>query len=342
MSLSIELCERGLVPDAIARAGIRRLLRQRLKSEDRGSTAANAAATATLIGELGAGPIAAVPEKANEQHYEVPSELFALMLGPNRKYSSCYWPPECHDLADAEKAALDVTIDRAQLTDGQAILELGCGWGSLTLEMARRFPNASITAVSNSATQRQFIVDAAASEGIDQRLTVITADINDFRPDGLFDRVVSVEMFEHMRNHHELMQRIATWLNDEGKLFVHIFTHRSLTYLFEDRSRQDWMSRYFFSGGIMPAADYLARFQDSLRLNQQWTWNGRHYQRTCDAWLANMDNRRGDILPIMRQTYGDDAGRWFQRWRMFHLACSELFGFDEGNEWFVSHYRFEK
>ena len=343
MERLIDWMERGYVADVVLRAGIRKLLRKRLSNVDQGSCERNQERLENLIAEFSDGPIAVVPEKANEQHYEVPPELFRLMLGPKRKYSSCVWPEGAADLAAAEDAALQATCERADLEDGQAILELGCGWGSLTLWMAKQFPDAKITAVSNSASQREYILSQAKSDGIDKNLTVITADMNDFAPNGNFDRVVSVEMFEHMRNHQLLMQRISGWLKPAGKLFVHIFCHQCFTYKFTDDSQADWMSRNFFSGGIMPGDDLLGRYQRDLALVRRWRWNGQHYQKTCEAWLANLDKNRSQAIEVLKGTYGEaDAFRWFNRWRTFHMACSELFGFNGGQEWWVGHYLFEK
>lgn len=341
MERLIDWTERGLVPDFLVRFGIRRLLKKRLENVDAGSELANAEREKALIEEFSEGPLALVPEKANEQHYEVPAELFRLTLGERLKYSSCYWPEGVNTLDAAEEEALQVTCERAELEDGLKILELGCGWGSLSLWMAERYPNAEIVSVSNSRSQREFILARAEERGIGRNLTVLTSDINDLQLDITFDRVVSVEMFEHVRNHRRLFQNISNWLTPEGKMFVHIFCHRDLTYKFQDEQKSDWMSRYFFSGGIMPGRDLFAQYQDHLSLDQQWDWNGSHYQLTCEAWLANMDQNRDRIMAVLRQTYGQkDAIRWFNRWRMFYLACSELFGYRNGEEWFVGHYLF--
>ena len=343
MERLIDWMERGYVADPLLRFGIRQLLRKRLSNVDQGSCELNQARQEELIAEFAAGPIALVPEKANEQHYEVPAELFRLMLGPRRKYSSCHWPPSVEDLASAEDASLAETCARAEIENGMDILELGCGWGSLTLWMAEHYPDSQITAVSNSSSQREFIVAEAERRQIGQNLTVITADMNDFNPSDNYDRVVSVEMFEHMQNHQLLMQRISDWLKPAGKLFVHIFCHRSLTYKFTDESNADWMSRNFFSGGIMPSDDLLGRYQRDLTLARRWRWNGQHYQKTCEAWLANLDHNRTEAISLLRETYGQEDGfRWFNRWRTFHMACSELFGYRNGNEWWVGHYLFEK
>ena len=339
----IDWTERGCMPDKLVRMGIRRLLKKRLAAVDQGSSVANRKRLDALIEEFSNGPLALVPEKANEQHYEVPAELFVKTLGQRLKYSGCYWPEGVADLNQAEEAALAKSCEHAELVDGMDVLELGCGWGSLSLWMAEHYPNAKITSVSNSASQREFILRRAQERGVDANLNVITCDINDLQCQQKFDRVVSIEMFEHVRNHKELFRRIAGWLTDDGRLFAHIFCHRQWTYKFEDQGSSDWMSRYFFSGGIMPGNDLFLQYQDDLTLQQQWTWNGMHYQKTCEAWLRNMGKNRSQIMPLLEETYGEkDAVRWFNRWRMFYLACSELFGFREGQEWWVSHYLFSK
>lgn len=336
------LCERGLVPDVLLRAGIRRLCAQRLREESAAQPALAAARYAERIAELRQSPVAIHTDAANRQHYELPPAFFRACLGPRMKYSACYYPRGDESLAEAEDAMLALYAERAALADDQDILELGCGWGSLTLWMAERFPRARITAVSNATSQRQFIEEQCKRRGL-HNVRVLTCDVNRLDlPSAAFDRCVSVEMFEHMRNYATLFDRIGAWLRPSGKLFVHIFCHRTLLYPFESEGKGNWMGRHFFTGGLMPAADTLLWFQGALRIEQRWLLDGSHYQRTANHWLANQDAKRKSILPILAQAYGPAASLMFQRWRMFWMACAELFGYDHGREWMVAHYRFAK
>ena len=340
-SLAVQWAEQGRMPDAFVRAGIRRLLRERLADIRAGDPAAAAEVAAAFALEMRAAPVALVPQLANEQHYEVPAEFFAQALGRHRKYSGCWWPAGVDTLDEAEAAALGETCLRAGLADGQEVLELGCGWGSLSLWMAQGYPGSRITVVSNSHSQRGYIEGEARRRGL-ANLRVLTADINSFDPGGRFDRIVSVEMFEHMRNWPELFRRVRSWLRPAGRFFMHVFVHRSTPYAFEARDAGDWMSRHFFSGGMMPSDDLPLFFQDHLRVVRRWRWDGTHYERTANAWLANMDARRAAILPVLEAAYGaGNAGLWWTRWRIFFMSCAELFGYHRGSEWWVGHYLFE-
>jgi cyclopropane-fatty-acyl-phospholipid synthase len=342
----VDVAERGWVPETLLRWGIRALLVQRLWEQRRSECEPGAddprAGFSRFLQELASSPIALVPEKANEQHYELPAEFFTRVLGPRMKYSCCYWPPGVTSLATAEEKMLELTALRADIRNGQRVLDLGCGWGSFSLWLAERYPQVDVVAVSNSRGQREYIEERARSIGL-PNLTVQTADVNEFVPEGTFDRVVSVEMFEHVRNHAELMRRIAGWLRPGGKLFVHIFVHRHYAYPYTTEGETNWMGKYFFTGGLMPSDDLLLRHQRHLVLAQHWRLDGRHYQRTARAWRERLEAQRGVVLPVLAEVYGRGTeDRWFQRWRLFFLACEELFGFRNGKEWWVSHYLFEQ
>lgn len=342
-SLATRLLERDVLPDWLIRAGIRRLVAQRLAGETRGTPEEQQRRLMDFVARLRASPVAINTADANEQHYEVPTEFFTRVLGRHMKYSCCYYAPGVDGLDAAEAEMLRITTERAGIQDGDRVLELGCGWGSLSLWLAQRYPGSRITGVSNSAPQRRFIEARAAELGL-ANLRILTCDVNTLElPEAAYDRVVSIEMFEHLRNYRTMLARIGRWLRPGGALFVHIFCHARHAYPFETQGEHNWMGRYFFTGGLMPAWDTLTHFQDDLRLEQRWQVDGRHYQRTADAWLANHDVNAEAVMTVMRQTYGDaGAALWNQRWRIFWMACAETFGFAGGGQWLVGHYLFRK
>ncbi len=333
VSRIIGTAEHVPLPDVVIRAAI-----QRMCSRTATRLAGEADNDASFAQAMAARAIAEHADAANTQHYEVPAAFFALVLGPNRKYSSCFYKEPASTLQEAEEEALRQTVTHADLADGQAILELGCGWGSLSLWMARQFPNSPVTVVSNSHSQREHIERQAASRGL-KNLAVITADMNVFDPQRQFDRIVSVEMFEHMINWRELLTRLRSWLAPDGRFFMHVFTHRSGAYLFDRANTEDWIAQHFFTGGVMPSHHLIRQYADLFEVEKEWRWSGKHYQRTALDWLHNFDANRDQIEAVLRPVYRNHTALWMRRWRWFFLATSGLFGYADGSEWGVSHYR---
>lgn len=335
------LLKKDVLPDPLIRLGVRQKTKSRIKSLEKMDVAEKEAFLMDFIKERSQGPIAINTGDANDQHYEVPSEFFDLVLGKHKKYSCAYWE-EGDSLDDAEERMLDLVCKRAGIEDGQKILDLGCGWGSFSLYAAIRFPNAHITAVSNSNNQRNYIEEIAERKSI-KNLKVTTCDINDLVLDEKFDRVVSIEMFEHMRNYYTLFKKVAEFLNDQGKLFVHVFCHCQVPFTYEVKSSSDWMAKYFFTGGTMPSRDMFHFFNHDLRVIQQWAVNGNHYSKTLEAWLKKMDKQKDLVMPILEEREGPEHSvKWWSYWRIFFIACSEFFAINGGGEYFVAHYLFEK
>jgi cyclopropane-fatty-acyl-phospholipid synthase len=321
-------------PDSILRGAIDLLVAR----TDRRLTVSLPAETSRFAKTMTSFPVAMHTADANAQHYELPERFFGLVLGPRRKYSCCLFASADTSLAEAEEQALAETASHADLHDGQSILELGCGWGSLSLWMAEHFPNARIVAVSNSHSQRTYITGEAVKRGL-ANLMAVTADMNDFSTDQTFDRIVSVEMFEHMANWQVLLARMNGWLGPGGRAFIHVFSHAVAPYRFDHDNPADWIAKHFFTGGLMPSHGLMHEFPDSFIVEQDWRWNGDHYRRTADAWLMNYDANAQEIGAILHEVYGKEAELWRRRWRLFFLATSGLFGHSDGNAWGISHYR---
>ena len=334
VSNMIGTAERVPLPDVIIRAAIQQLCSRTATRLASG----NAESDALFADEMAARAIAEHTDAANAQHYEVPAAFFACVLGPNRKYSSCFYREPTSTLQEAEEEALRQTVEHADLADGQSILELGCGWGSLSLWMARQFPHSPVVAVSNSNSQREYIESEAQLRDL-RNLRVITSDMNGFDPHQKFDRIVSVEMFEHMMNWRALLTRVRSWLAPDGRFFMHVFTHRAGAYLFDRSNREDWIAQHFFTGGVMPSHHLVWQYADVLEVEKEWRWSGTHYQRTALDWLNKFDAQRDEIEDVLGPVYGSDTGLWMRRWRWFFLATAGLFGYADGSEWGVSHYR---
>jgi cyclopropane-fatty-acyl-phospholipid synthase len=334
--------ERDLLPDWLLRRAIRRQVRAHLARYERLGATERQARKLALIDRFRHSPIAVHTDAANAQHYELPAEFFQLVLGKHLKYSACYWPDGVQTLEAAEEAMLRLTCERAGVQDGMAILDAGCGWGSLTLWVAQHYPRCQVTALSNSRRQQAYIEQQAHDRGL-ANVALCAADIAEFDTDQRFDRVLSIEMFEHMKNYEQLMANIARWLKPGGKLFVHHFSHRENTYEFVHTDPDDWMARYFFTGGTMPSDDLLLYYQRDLTVAEHWRIDGTHYQRTLNAWLKRLDDQRGQVKQIMARVYGaDQALRWLVYWRLFFMGCAEVFGINNGQEYFVTHLLFEK
>ena len=340
IDIIIGLIEKGRLPDFIVRYCIRQLIKQRLKQEDSDNPELTSDSFNHFLKVLKQSPLAIETDAANQQHYEVDARFYSFALGQRKKYSSCYYKNN-ESLDHAEENMLQLYSERGQFSDGQEILELGCGWGSLTLFLAQKFPQSQITALSNSHSQREYILNKAQQLKL-TNIKIITEDINVFEIDKKFDRIVSIEMFEHVRNYQQLFEKIASWLKTDGLLFIHVFCHRYLMYPFIAEGSDNWMGKHFFSGGQMPAADTFLFFQKQLNIQQRWINNGKHYEKTSNHWLKNMDNNKLEVMEVFREIYGDDYELWFHRWRVFFMSCAELFGFNDGNEWLVSHYLFSK
>ncbi|MCC6782999.1 MAG: class I SAM-dependent methyltransferase [Planctomycetes bacterium] len=336
-----KLLDSGLLPDWLIRIGIRRLLNARLREQGAGGFEAAHRGTMAWLRTLRTSGIALETAAANAQHYEVPAELYRLTLGPRLKYSSGLWSDGVQDLAGAELAMLELYAQRARLVDGQDVLDLGCGWGSFALWAAERFPRSRILGVSNSASQRGFVLARARERGL-TNLEVVTCDANVFDTPRRFDRIVSVEMLEHVRNYQAMFERMAGWLRDDGLAFVHVFVHREFAYPFETQGEDDWLGRWFFTGGQMPSDALFLYFQDHLAIEDHWRVRGTHYGKTAEAWLRNFDAHREELQPVLERTYGPEAARMARYWRVFFMACAELWNHRRGESWFVSHYLFRK
>ncbi|KAJ4830155.1 hypothetical protein Tsubulata_042905 [Turnera subulata] len=334
--------ERNLLPDAVVRRLTRLLLASRLRSGCKPSSELQLLDLLQFVHSLKEMPIAIQTETAKAQHYELPTSFFKLVLGKNMKYSCCYFPNESSSLEDAEKAMLELYCERAKLKDGHTVLDVGCGWGSLSLFIAQKYANCKITGICNSTTQKAYIEEQCRDLQL-HNLEIIVADISTFEMEASYDRIFSIEMFEHMKNYGQLLNKISKWMKQDTLLFVHYFCHKAFAYHFEDINEDDWITRYFFTGGTMPSANLLLYFQDDVSIVNHWLVNGKHYSKTSEEWLKRMDKNLASIKPIMESTYGKDQSlKWTVYWRTFFIAVAELFGYNNGDEWMVAHFLFRK
>jgi len=290
--------------------------------------------------------IAEATEEAKEQHYEVPTDFFLLSLGPWLKYSSCYWPKGCSTLRGAEEAMLEKICERAQIQDGMEILDLGCGWGSCGLYLLKKYPNVKVTFFSNSTTQQAYIREQAKKGNNLDRIKSIAGDVNVTELNAEFDRIVTNEMFEHMKNYEKLFEKVSKWLKPEtGLLFIHVFCHRFFPYQFKvkDSNNADWMGRNYFTGGSMPSFDTFLYFQKHLAIQNTWMINGVHYSKTLEAWLDLLKEKESIISEIFAKEYGaDKVTEHLNGWKLFYIMSSEAFKYNEGNDWCVAHYTFKR
>ena len=329
----LTIAELGLIPDVFIKTAVRFITKKRLNESGIHENKLN------VIKSISEGGIAEKTDDANEQHYEVPPEFFKYALGKNLKYS-CSFFDKTDSLDEAEKSMIELYIERADIQEGHDILDLGCGWGSFSLYVAEKYPSVSITAVSNSKDQIAFIQNEAKRRGL-FNIKASKMDVNNLDLDNKFDRIVSIEMFEHLRNYKLILNSLNSLLKPDGRLFVHIFCHKELTYFYEIKNSYDWMTKYFFEGGIMPSQDIFKYFDDELEVINQWDVNGNHYAKTCKAWLNNHYKNKDKILDIFDKHY-DKPRIWFNRWRIFFLSCEAFFAINNGREYFVSHYLLKK
>ena len=327
------LAESGFIPDALIKIAARYISNKRISKSSIDYDKPE------IISALSKGVVAEKTSDANKQHYEVPPEYFYHVLGTNLKYS-CSLFDNVNLLDEAETSMLELYIERANIKDGHKILDLGCGWGSFSLYIAKKYPNTNITSVSNSSDQITYIKNEAQKRGL-PNIKAYRMDVNSLELNTQFDRIISIEMFEHLRNYKLILSSLNNLLKPDGRLFIHIFCHKKLTYFYEMKNNFDWMTKYFFQGGIMPSKDIFEYFDDELEIINQWDINGNHYSKTCKAWLNNHYINRKKILDVFQKHY-DKPKIWFNRWRIFFLSCEAFFALNNGKEYFVSHYLLKK